>query len=549
MRRLIFGLWLGGVCFAGVGNGWGAAETGHGRADKAAAGEDLFTNSQVLRIQVEIPRSGLAILRNAGWGNGQERPAARATVREGATVYTNVAVHLKGAAGSFRSVDDNPAFTLNFQKLAPGQTFHGLHKVSLNNSVQDPSFLSEKICREMFEAAGVPVPRAAFAKVSLNGRDLGLHVLIEGYDKQFLKRYFPNAKGNLYDGGFIQDITSSLAVNSGDNPKDNSGLRALAAAAGDSDPAQRWARLEQTLDVDRFASLLAMDVIQDNWDGYARNRNNWRIFHDLDSNRMVFMPHGLDQMFGVDRAGNRGNANSGILPRMSGMVARAFIGAPEGRRRYLDRLGQVYTNCFPVEAILQRIDVLAATIHPVVAESGAAAAHRHDQEVRWLKQRIVQRDESLRRQISMAANPQKLATNGPAQLTGWQPRTMAGAPVVRESEAPDGKPALYIGSGNGNTIGSWRTRALLEAGTYRFAGRIQTKNVKSEGGDDRAGAGLRTSGGAVAQELSGTADWRSFVYQFKVPDGGTEVEFICELRSARGEAWFDRASLQAVRVR
>jgi hypothetical protein len=161
----------------------------------------------------------------------------------------------------------------------------------------------------------------------------------------------------------------------------------------------------------------------------------------------------------------------------------------------------------------------------------------------------VQRDESLRRQISMAANPQKLATNGPAQLTGWQPRTMAGAPVVRESEAPDGKPALYIGSGNGNTIGSWRTRALLEAGTYRFAGRIQTKNVKSEGGDDRAGAGLRTSGGAVAQELSGTADWRSFVYQFKVPDGGTEVEFICELRSARGEAWFDRASLQAVRVR
>ena len=73
--------------------------------------------------------------------NGQDRPRVKAIVREGGVIYTNVEVHLKGSAGSFRSVDDNPGLTLNFEKSAPGQTFHGYRKISLNNSVQDKSFL------------------------------------------------------------------------------------------------------------------------------------------------------------------------------------------------------------------------------------------------------------------------------------------------------------------------------------------------------------------------------------------------------------------------
>jgi spore coat protein CotH len=171
----------------------------------------------------------MASLRGTGWGNGEQRPVVKAMIQEGGVLYTNVAVHLKGAAGSFRSVDDDPCFTLNFEKFAPSQSFHGLHKLSLNNSVQDPSYMTERICRELFEAAGVPAPRAGYAKLQLNGRDLGLRVMVEGWSKQFLKRYFKDTRGNLYDGGFLQDITDPLEVNSGDNPKDHSDLRSLAS--------------------------------------------------------------------------------------------------------------------------------------------------------------------------------------------------------------------------------------------------------------------------------------------------------------------------------
>ncbi|HAV61723.1 MAG TPA: hypothetical protein DCY13_05080, partial [Verrucomicrobiales bacterium] len=62
----------------------------------------------------------------------------KATIREGGVLYTNVALKLKGARGSFRHVDDKPAFTLNFDKFADGQEFHGFDKLHLNNSVQDP---------------------------------------------------------------------------------------------------------------------------------------------------------------------------------------------------------------------------------------------------------------------------------------------------------------------------------------------------------------------------------------------------------------------------
>src|SRR5204863_8811439 len=143
---------------------------------------------------------------------------ALATMREGGQVYTNVALHLKGGFGSFRPIDNNPGLTLNFERYAPGQTFHGLSKFSLNNSVQDPTFLNEKICRELFNSVETPAPRAGFTTVQLNGRKLGLHVLTEGFNKQFLRHYFTNVHGNLYQTHANQEISDRLDVNSWDDP-------------------------------------------------------------------------------------------------------------------------------------------------------------------------------------------------------------------------------------------------------------------------------------------------------------------------------------------
>ncbi|MEO8429673.1 MAG: CotH kinase family protein, partial [Verrucomicrobiota bacterium] len=385
-----------------------------GAIKKPSPGDEIFTNLNVLRIQIEIPSAGISLLRRYHWGGAAGRPTARVTVREGDTVYTNVALHLKGAAGSFRPVDWNPAMTLNFEKFAAGQHFHGLKKISLNNSVQDPSFLTEKICRELFEAAGVPVPRVAHAQVGLNGRDLGLYVLVEGFNKQFLKRYFKNTSGNLYDGGFVKEITEDLAVNSGDHPKDRSRLDALAEAASEPNLTRRLARLEKVLDMDRFLSLIAMEVMQCHWDGYAMNKNNYRVYHDLDSNRMVFFPHGLDQMFGVERAG----PNTPLIPRMEGLVARSVLQTPIGRARYLERVSQLFTNVFRVELITNRVYEIAAKIGPVVAERNPQGAVNFAMEVSHLCRRIAQRAQSIEQQLGYPTRTIKFGESGIVRPSG-----------------------------------------------------------------------------------------------------------------------------------
>jgi spore coat protein H len=521
------------------------AATAGAKGDSAEARDALFAGTNVPRIRIDISRAGIAALGQTGWGNGQARPSVKARVREGSVVYTNVAIHLKGAAGSFRSVDDHPCFTLNFDKFAPGQSFHGLHKLSLNNSVQDPSYLSEKICRELFDAAGVPVPRAGHATVELNGRSLGLYVLLEGANKQFLKRYFTETGGNLYDGGFLQDISPRLSLNSGDSPRDHAGLQALIGAAREPDPARRLERLEQSLDVDRFLSYLAMDVMLCDWDGYAMNRNNWRVFHDRAANKMVFIPHGLDQMFGVDRA----TPECPILPPMQGMVARAVLGTPDGRRRYFERMTQLYSDVFHARALVQRVDDLAAVIRPVIVASDPQAARRHDQAVQWLKSRIARRDESLRQQLGALATRPAFDSNGTMRLTGWTPgKTQSGNAAHRQEQGPDGVSLLYITAASANTVASWRTRVVLDPGNYRFEGRIRTREVRIGSGEP-AGARLRISRGTAPSGLAGTTDWRRFVYPVRVAEGGPEVEFVCELRASRGEAWFDTSSLMVVKLR
>ncbi|MFO1499738.1 MAG: CotH kinase family protein [Verrucomicrobiota bacterium] len=507
----------------------------------------LFANPTLLRIEIEIPRAGLSVLRRGGWGNGQKRPVAKVTVKENGVSYTNVALHLKGAAGSFQPIDERPAMTLNFDSFVPGQKFHGLDKLSLNNSVQDGSFLCEKMAREIFIAAGVPVPRASHALVKLNGRDLGLYVLLEGANKQFLKHYFSNVKGNLYDGGFCQDISPSLAVNCGDNPNDNSGMRALIAAV--REPRVSLAQLDQVLDVDRFLSMVAIEIILGHWDGYTLNKNNWRVFHDLDAKKMVFIPHGLDQLFGVGR-GQFDPAGSLYPQHVSGAVSRAVLGTREGQRRYREIAARISTNVFKADELTRRVDEITRGLTKQLAETHPQYASLLPRKATWLKAKITQRAEGIARQLGPPPAPVEFTANGILPLSGWKASpSRTGDAALSSAKDENGKLVLKINAGNsGTSSSSWRTSVMLPPGQYRFAGRVRVNGVVADEGDTRAGAHLRISKGELIRHLTGSSDWVPYSYDFVVEEEALSVELICELRAKGGEASFDAASLRLVRT-
>ncbi len=348
---------------------------------------DVFAEGKIPRLRLELSEEAMEQLRK------QPRKYVAGAVVEGQRRYTNVAIRLKGAAGSFRPLDDRPAFTVHFERLAPGQSFHGLKKLHLNNSVQDSSYLAEKLCREMFEAAGVPVPRAGHAVVSLNGRRLGLHVLVEGVNKQFLKRYFSEAGGNVYEGHSHQDVNQRMRTNSGDAPKDQSRLAALAAAVRLSDLAARRVALERTLDVERFISFMAVEVITSHWDGYCLGRNNFRIFHDTGADRMVFLPQGLDQTFQ--------RKEIAAVPGMSGLVAKAVLEVPEFKKRFRAREAQLLTNTFQAEPWVRRLREVAAGVRRELVESAPSTSESYINHAASYRRRLQQRLAALRAELDL----------------------------------------------------------------------------------------------------------------------------------------------------
>ena len=119
--------------------------------------------------------------------------------------------------------------------------------------------------------------------------------------------------------------------------------------------------------------------------------------------------------------------------------------------------------------------------------------------------------------------------------------------VVLQRLDGDGDGRLRIAAGAcRHCIGSFRTKVLLPAGRYEFAGRTTLQGVVALAGEDNRGAGLRISGARrVGQEGSGE---RALVFPFEVEEALKEVVLVVELRAEAGEAVFPLASLRLVRV-
>lgn len=514
--------------------------TGCGQADSPKAGtspsqsraphpSDALFSGPVLQFSVEIAPAQLESLRR------EPRKSVPATLRSGSNVWESVGVRVKGAAGSTRSIDDLPALTLNVDKFKAGQKVHGLDKFHLNNSVQDPSRMSEIICADLYRRAGVPAARATHALVRLNGRDLGLYVLKEGFDKSFLNRNFTDASGNLYDGGFLRDIDQQLELDSGKEPPDWKDLQALNAACQIPDPGLRKAQLARMVDVDRFITYTALQVMTEDWDGYPCNRNNYRVYHEPTANRFVFLPHGMDQMFG--------QGGMSLDRGFEGIVASRIFQDAEWRTAYFNRIESLLTNVFTTNSILQTFDAATQRLGAALARLPRGEADSIRGSGRDLRRRIIDRTQNIQEQLASRPRPTRIATDGSIALSNWQSKNptgdggsgtqrdrSAGPEVIRMDLLQPGQPSL-------------RLRLRLPPGAYHFEGRGRTKDLMAPQDPKGIGLGIRISGTTRSPGLSGTTEWQTLGFDFNL-DGETEVELIAEVRGQKGSGWFDTGAFR-----
>jgi spore coat protein CotH len=354
-------------------------------ADKPDPSVEFFKmTGKVPVFQITVDKAEADSLRR------EPRKYVKCTLKVGDQTLKDVAIHLKGAAGSFRGFDDRPALTLNVDHFAKGQRFQGMDKFHLNNSVQDPTYFNEFICGSMALEAGVPTPRTAHAVVELNGRKLGFYTLKEGFNKTFLHHHFADATGNMYDGGFLQDIDAALKLDSGtDNGRKD--LQALLKACQEPNLEKRFAALDKVLDVDRMVSNACMQAICTDWDGYCRNRNNYRVYFDPKSGKAVFFPHGMDQMFQ--------NPGDAVWPGWGGLATRALLETPEGKKRYIARIKEMNEKYFKLADIYKKIDALVPRAVEAMEAVQKGSGKNYENEVKAYKDRLKQRSEFLAREL------------------------------------------------------------------------------------------------------------------------------------------------------
>lgn len=455
------------------------------------------------------------------------------------STYTEVAIKVKGAAGSSRELDDKPAFTLNMNKHVKEQTFHGMDKLHLNNSVQDESYLCEWICADIARDAKVPATRVSHARVWLNGRDLGLYVLKEGFDTPFLTRHFDDATGNLYDGGFLQDVDVDLEKDSGKGPDDHNDLHTLKAACEEPDAALRWPAIEKNLDVDAFLSFMAFELMTCHWDGYTPNKNNYRIYFDSKDGRARFLPHGMDQMFQ--------DPGFPILEFPPTIVSSAVMHNPEWRKRYKARIVELLP-LFEAKRLLERLDTVIARLRPIVNSLGDDFANAHADRVRELKERITAREPTLRELLENGdPMPIEFDESNQVEIADWYGAQETGDTLLEEVDPEtDRRYSIQVGESN-DCVASWRRRVLLAQGRYRIEARLKTEGVEPRTDDQGTGAGVRISGGRRDNKIIGNSDWQTVSYDFEVTDVVRDVELVAELRATKGRMWL-KPTARLVRI-
>ncbi len=353
----------------------------------SAQRDAFFREGKIPRLDIDVGPKGLEKLR------ANPREYVEATIREnGEILYSKVGVHLRGSAGSFRGVDDKPGFTINMDKWEDGQRFYGMEKFHLANSAQDGSYCNELIASEIYRAAGVPAARCSHAIVTLNGRKLGFYYFKEGYDDGFIKSNFANSGGNFYDGGFLRDIDQELQLDPGkkDPAKDRAELKAVVEMCREKDHARRIRKLDQMIEMDKFLAMCAVQVITFDWDSYALKPNNYRIYHDPKTNKLTFIPSGMDQLWG--------DLNFPIVPGFGGMLARAILETDQGKQRYLVKFREVTEKAFPGNTV-KIIEALEARLKAAFEPYDKGAANNVLGSLQHVKNCVIQRSKNVNEQL------------------------------------------------------------------------------------------------------------------------------------------------------
>ena len=147
--------------------------------------------------------------------------------------YSNIGIRAKGntsLSNVFQMDSDRYSFKLEFDQYDNTKSYYGLDKISLNNIIQDNTFMKDYLTYRMMGEFGVAAPLCSYVYITVNGEDFGLYLAVESIEESFLQRNYGNDYGELYKPdsmsfgggrGNGKDFDFSEFENNGENAENN----------------------------------------------------------------------------------------------------------------------------------------------------------------------------------------------------------------------------------------------------------------------------------------------------------------------------------------
>ena len=114
---------------------------------------------------------------------------------------SNVGIRGKGntSLSTVSSMDSQRySFKVEFDQYDSALSYYGLDKLSLNNIIQDTTYMKDYLTYRMMAEFGVAAPLCSYAYITVNGEDWGLYLAVEGVEDAFLLRNYGSGYGELY---------------------------------------------------------------------------------------------------------------------------------------------------------------------------------------------------------------------------------------------------------------------------------------------------------------------------------------------------------------
>ncbi len=358
--------------------------------------DDIFPTDRVIDVQITVSerdwntirfqsRNFMDALNERRQFGPIEHPYTyvEASVSIDGVVFPKVGIRKKGFIGS--QSHTRPSLKIKLNHIDKKGEIEGLTNLTLNNNKQDTSLMSQFMGYALFNAIGSPAPRCAYAKVTVNGKNLGIYSHVETMRPPLLKRAFGNSKGPLYEGtvvDFYKDWENSFEHKRGDDTQGRAQINALIDLL--ADPKATEAAIGELVDLESFYRFWAAEGLVGFWDGYSGNKNNFFVYLNPEDNKFYFIPWGMDSIFTkMSKLEFMNNRRAPISVKTQGLIAYKLYQLESGRERYAEALTKILDSHWNVPELLATLDSVAVMVEPHLVSAQRVIEGDWDRGERW----------------------------------------------------------------------------------------------------------------------------------------------------------------------